>query len=207
MIPPTQIAENTLNSSIPSPEQFAHVRVVIGIVTGLSITRLLSGLAGFVQHPSRQRLYPVHIGWTLFLLLSVMHFWWFEFALGQIQSWTFELYVFVTFYAAIFYFTCAMLFPDRIDDYGGYESYFHARKAWFYGLLAAIFLIDLADTAIKGWPHFQSLGVLYPVRQIALALLVTGAIFTDDRRAHLAVVGIALAAQLWWILSRFQLLG
>jgi len=34
-------------------DQFIHVRIIIGIVTGLSVTRLLTGLARFVQHPVR----------------------------------------------------------------------------------------------------------------------------------------------------------
>jgi hypothetical protein len=35
-------------------DQFFHIRVIVGIVTGLSVTRLLTGLARFVQHR------PVH---------------------------------------------------------------------------------------------------------------------------------------------------
>ncbi len=56
---------------------FGHVRIVIGMVKGLSLTRLLSGLARFVQHPGRLRIYPAHIIWTVFILLFVTHFWWF----------------------------------------------------------------------------------------------------------------------------------
>jgi len=37
-------------------DQFVHIRIIIGIVTGLTVTRLLTGLARFVQHPSRDRI-------------------------------------------------------------------------------------------------------------------------------------------------------
>jgi hypothetical protein len=37
---------------------------------GLGITRLLTGIAQFVQHPQRQRVYWVHLGWVLFMLVS-----------------------------------------------------------------------------------------------------------------------------------------
>ena len=43
-----------------------------------------------------------------FLLLSVIHFWWFEFGLSRIETWTFPFYFFVLSYAALFVFICAM---------------------------------------------------------------------------------------------------
>ena len=54
-------------------DQFVHIRIIIGIVTGLSVTRLLTGLARFVQHPVRDRIYLVHLAWAFFLLLAVVH--------------------------------------------------------------------------------------------------------------------------------------
>ena len=76
-------------------DQFIHVRIIIGIVTGLTVTRLLTGLARFVQHPVRDRIYLAHLAWAFFLLLAIVHFWWFEFGLQRIGVWTFEIYLFV----------------------------------------------------------------------------------------------------------------
>lgn len=56
-------------------EIFLHIRVVMGIVLGFGITRLLAGVAKFVQHPHRQRPDLVHIGWVFSLLLMLVHFW------------------------------------------------------------------------------------------------------------------------------------
>ncbi|MCO6186252.1 hypothetical protein [Rhizobium sp. L1K21] len=84
--------------------EFTHVRIIIGMVTGLSIARLLNGAARFVQHPKRDQVYGIHIGWTIFLFLAVVHFWWFEFSLAKLPRWTFDKYVFVLFYAALFFF-------------------------------------------------------------------------------------------------------
>jgi hypothetical protein len=44
-------------------DQFIHVRIIIGIVTGLAVTRLLT------QHPVRDRIYLVHLAWACFLPL------------------------------------------------------------------------------------------------------------------------------------------
>jgi hypothetical protein len=185
-------------------DAFFHVRVLIGIVTGLAVTRLLTGLARFVQSPSRVD--PVHLGWVFFLLLGVMHFWWFEFDLGRVARWTFQYYFFVVSYAALFFFTCAILFPDHMEE-ASYAEYFHARQAWFYGLLAAIFLVDMADTALKGAEHFRSFGPLYPVRQVGFAALAVVAIFVRDRRFHVGFVALALVAEVWWILRQFDVLA
>jgi len=45
----------------PDPAAFFHVRVIVGIVTGLAIARLLNGLAHFLQTPERKRAYGVHV--------------------------------------------------------------------------------------------------------------------------------------------------
>ena len=93
----------------PQLAQFVHVRIIIGIVTGLCVTRLLTGLARFVQHPVRDRIYLVHLAWAFFLLLAIMHFWWLELGLERIGVWTFEIYLFVICYAALFFFLGALL--------------------------------------------------------------------------------------------------
>jgi hypothetical protein len=180
-------------------DQFFHVRVIVGVVTGLSVTRLLGGLARFVQHPTTERVYPVHLGWTVFLLLAVLHFWWFEFGLSRFEGWSFPAYAFVIVYAALFFFTCVVLYPDHLDEYDGFADYFHARQDWFYGLLATLFLVDLADSALKGAAHLEALGPLYPLRQLVLAGLALAAMRVGDRRFHVAFVVLALVAQVIWI--------
>lgn len=196
---PTQIPQT-------SHEAFTHVRVIIGLVTGLSIARLLTGLARFVQHPTRQRVYPVHIGWAIYMLFAALNFWWFEFDLRLLPVWTFGDYIFVLFYASMFFFTCTLLFPDTLEEYPGYEEYFHARQAWFFGLLAALFLIDLADSALKGMDHFRSFGNVYLPRQITCAAIALLAIFLRNRAFHAGLVLAALLGQVWWIWWEFDIL-
>jgi hypothetical protein len=49
-------------------EIFLHVRVMIGVIVGLSIARLLTGIARFIQHPKQNQVYLVHLGWVLAVL-------------------------------------------------------------------------------------------------------------------------------------------
>ena len=101
-----------------------------------------------------------------------------------------------------------MLFPDRMDEYGGFAGYFHARQAWFYGLLAAIFLFDIADTALKGAAHLHAFGPGYPVVLGALAVVCARRHpRCRDRRFHPGFVVAVLALEAWWILRQFDVLG
>jgi hypothetical protein len=196
-----------MNNLTPPPDVYMHIRVIIGIILGLSVSRLLSGIAGFVQHPSRERIFAPHLIWVFFALLSVVHFWWFEFYLYSIPRWTFELYLFVIFYASLYYLLCTLLFPDKMGEYSGFGEYFMSRRRWFFGLLATIFMVDLIDTAIKGYDHFSSFGFIYPARNFLFAGIAISAMFTTNKRYHLAVAIAALFFQTFWILRAFSTLS
>jgi hypothetical protein len=187
-------------------DQFVHIRIIVGMVLGLSLSRLVTGLARFVQHPKRDPIYLIHLGWVLFLLLAIIHFWWYEFGLSTIEQWTFQLYFFVILYAILFALISSLLFPDHMDEYSGYEDYFQSRRRWFYGLLTLTFLVDLIDTAIKGSAHFQSLGLEYPIKQAAYAACSIAAIFIASKRYQALFVTVGLLYQASWILRLFDVL-
>ncbi|MGE0118561.1 MAG: hypothetical protein AB7S71_12495 [Dongiaceae bacterium] len=185
---------------------FPHIRIVMGIVLGLGVTRLLTGTARFVQHPQRRRASWVHLGWVLFMLISLTHFWWWEFWLYGIAVWTYEAYLFLIVYTVLLYFLCALLYPDDIDEYDGYEDYFISRRKWFFGLLALTFLFDLADTLLKGYPHFERYGLEYAVRTPVAVALCVAAMFVASRTLHGAFVIVSLIYQASWILRLFRTL-
>ena len=193
--------------TLPAADVFPHVRIVMGMVIGLGVTRLLSGLARIVQHPRQYPLDPVHLSWVASLLLTLIHFWWWEFGLFGIRHWTFEIYFFIVLYAVTLFLLCALLFPDSMEGYTGYEDYFYARRAWFFGLLAATYLFDVVDTLIKGEAHFARFGVEYLIRTPVFVLLCLIAIRTTDRRFHRAFIAFTLIYQISWILRLFSSIG
>ncbi|WP_054310102.1 hypothetical protein [Mesorhizobium sp. 1M-11] len=183
---------------------FPHLRIVMGMVIGLGVTRLLSGVARIVQHPKAYKLYPVHLAWVASLLLMLVHFWWWEFGLYQIVHWTFGKYLFIIGYAVTLYLLCAFLFPDSMQDYRSYEDYFFSRRSWFFGLLAATYLLDVVDTLLKGEAHFARFGHEYLIRTPLFVILCGIAMYTTNRRFHLAFVVFTLVYQAWWILRLFD---
>jgi hypothetical protein len=185
-----------VNSVPVYTDVFLHVRVVMGIVVGLSIARLLNGAAYFLQHPGRRPASPIHLGWAGTLLLSLVHFWWWELQLASLPSWRFQTYLFLTAYTVVLFLLCSLLFPDEISEYGTYEQFFLARRRWFFGLLAVSFLFDFADTLLKGWQHLQELGRVYEAGLVVQSALCVVAMITPNRRFHLAFAAAALVYQL-----------
>ncbi|WP_262329341.1 hypothetical protein [Bosea sp. BH3] len=185
--------------NLPPHEIFTHVRIVMGMVVGLAITRILAGVAGFIQHPGRQRVSLLHMLWVGSILLELVLFWWWEFGLSRLTLWSFGFFVFVIGYAVVLYLLAALLFPDSISEYAGYEDFFIKRRRWFFGLLAATFLLDIVDTLIKGKEHWTQLSGDYLVQvPIGLALCLIGSLFAQ-RSVQLALVATNIAYQVYWI--------
>lgn len=195
-----------MDISANSVEGFAHVRVIVGMVLGLSLTRLVNGLTRFVQHPGSVKIYPIHLGWVIFLLLTIVHFWWYEFNLRLVPQWTFEIYFFLIVYAMLYAALIALLFPDQISDYNGYEHYFETRKRWFYGLFALTFLMDLGDTLIKGQEYFASLGTEYIVRICMFTVCAVAAMIIPGKRFQAIFVVVGTVYQISWIIRVYSLL-
>ena len=189
------------------PNLFVHVRVVLGMVVSLGMARLLTGLAGFVQHPGRQKPDAIHLLWVLSTLLLLLHFWWWEFELAAVKGWTFGVYVVVLYYAVINFLLCALLFPTDLAEYAGYRDYFLSRRRWFFGLLAMGFLVDAVDTALKGATYVASLGQEYPLRLVTYLALCVVAAVVKDARFHLAFAAANLVYQVSFIVRRYDVLA
>ncbi len=182
----------------PQADFYLHVRVLVSLVLGLGLTRLLAGVSRFIQHPGRQKVYPVHLVWVAALILTMMNFWWWEFALIRVE-WNFALFAFVLFYAFLFYLLASLLFPDDLTDYTGFEDYFFSRRRWFFGLLALTLVVDVFDTIIKGADYLAALGIEYEIRLVAMILGCLVAARTDNRRFHLTFAVLYLAYTISWI--------
>lgn len=194
-----------MESQLPTAHDvFPHIRIVMGMVIGLGVTRLLSGVARIIQHPTQYPLYPVHLAWVASVLLMLVHFWWWQFGLYGIAAWTFGIYLFVLLYAVTLFLLCAFLFPDSMQDYKSYEDFFYARRGWFFGLLATTYLLDVVDTLLKGEAHFARFGVEYMVRTPLFVALCIAAILVRARRFHVAFVVFTLIYQISWILRLFD---
>jgi len=185
------------------PDVYTHVRIVISMVVGLGIARLLTGMARFVQHPDRIKVYPIHLAWAFSTLLFLIDFWWWELHLAALQQWNFGIYVFVIFYAVLFFLISTLLFPDHMEEYSGFKDYFMSRRKWFFGLLGFSFLVDLVDTRLKGDAYLQALGTEYPFRVACFVALSAVAMFWRSRWFNAIFVVGTLLYQASWMLRQY----
>jgi len=192
---------------IADPNQFIHVRTVLSMVVSLALARLLSGLARFAQHPQRLRVYGVHLLWVAFMLVMLLHFWWWEFALSRVPEWHFGSFAFVVGYSAVLYMLSAILFPDDVREYQGYRDYFMSRRRWFFGLLALVFLLDVVDTRLKGTGYLHGSALEYELRTVLGVAFCVLAAWLKDQRFHWALALGMLVYEVSWILRLYDVLA
>jgi len=183
---------------------FVHVRLVMGFIISLSIARILTGASRFVQHPSLDKIYPVHLVWSVSVLLMLVHFWWWEFWLTGLLQWNFGIYVFLVAFAVVLYLLTTILYPDNLAEYKGYEDYFYSRRGWFFGLFALTFVFDFADTVMKGKEHLESFGLEYWIRAPAYVVLAGIAMWTRNRAYHWTFATLNLIYQVSFVTRMFM---
>ncbi len=188
------------------PDAFVHVRLILGFVVSLSLARLLAGLARFVQHPHIKR-DPLHLLWSISILLLIVNFWWWEFWLSAVKQWTFPVYAFLLTFAFQLYLLTALLFPDDIAEYDSYGAYFMHRRRWFFGLFASVNVFDVIDTLIKGPEHASQYELDYWIQPPIYIVLCLIAIATANRKFHYAFVALNMAYQVYFVVRSFAVIG
>jgi hypothetical protein len=136
------------------------------------------------------------------ILLELILFWWWEFALFQLANWTFGVAFFIIFYSVVLFLMAALLCPDNITEYNGYEDFFLKRRPWFFGLLATTFLLDTIDTIIKGGTHLARFDLSYFMQVPVGLVLCIFALRSTDRRLHMFIVVVHIIYQ-FYLIARF----
>jgi hypothetical protein len=182
---------------------FEYVMVLASVIIGLGVTQLLQGVATIIQHPERKRAYWVHLIWVAFIFFNTVFWWWWQFGYGGVETWTFQLYLFVMLYAVVMYINCAMLIPADMDGYADYKAFYYSRRRWIFGALILFLLMDLIDTSLKGGAHFASLGLEYPLRLAGYSVLCVAGAITRNQRFHAIGALAGIAYQVTWAIRYF----
>ncbi|MBS1663925.1 MAG: hypothetical protein JST68_22960 [Bacteroidetes bacterium] len=178
---------------------------MISIILGLSLAKLLQSAVKLVQHPGRTKPYWVHLLWSLYIFLVLIHFWWWEYSLKKVTAWSFEAYFFLILYITIYFTICALLWPDDIKDYDErYEDYFYSRKKWFFAVLALSFVADIVDTYLKKSGYFLQNTIEYPIRNVLHFAACIAAMYISNRRFHAVLVIAFILYELIYIIRLFN---
>jgi hypothetical protein len=163
---------------------FEYLSVLISIVLALGMTRVLAGVGEMLQARARCRVYWVHAVWIVNLFLYLVLAWWIFYRWRNQQPWTFFLFIFVLISPTILFLASLLLFPSEraLDQFVDYKKHYFANHRAFFIIFALFTPVDVADSLLKGIPHFLQLGSQYYVSQsIYLAGLVTAAITRNER--------------------------
>lgn len=182
---------------------FDYVMILAAVIIGLAVTHLMQGMAGLIEERASRRIWWVHLVWVFYMLLRSMFWWWFEYLLRDVEVWTFAKYLFVLSYAFLTYMAAAVLFPRHIDQYSSYEEYFLTRRAWFFGLLIIVTVIDPVDTALKGPAHLASLGIEYWIALTVITGIFIVAMLSRRKIVQGTVAVATLAYQVSWAVRMF----
>ena len=186
-------------------EELIHIKSIIAIILGLSLTHLIKGSVNFIQHPGRKKFSVLHFLWVFYIFVLIIHFWWWEFNLKLIAQWNFADYIFIIVYILIYFLLCAILYPDDLKDYNGYEDYFFSRKNWFFIILGLCFLADIIDTLIKGNSYFIANEREYYVRIVAHVALCLVAIMNRNKNFHMLLAFAFIVYEISFIFRYFNI--
>lgn len=191
-------------TTVDPSQLFIHLRILMGTVVGLGMARLLLGFAGIIQHPRRAKLSATHLIWAVSIFVTLIHFWWWEFALFTVPQWTFGAFIFLIAYCTALFMLCVLLFPDDVKEYDGYEDFFMSRRAWFFGFFGATVIFDIFDSSLKGWDYLTTFDLEYAI-QVPVSLALCGiAIYSKNRRFQLIFAIVQILYQLSWVIRLFR---
>ena len=137
---------------------YFHVRVLIGMVVGLAIGNLLRGVARVISDEKHRPIYWVQMVWVLSMLGTILHFWWFEIRFDLLPSFTFPIFAFWVCYVLQLFFLTALLLPENVGEFENNREHFLTRRHWFFGFLALFYVLDFAESWLKGAAYIQALG-------------------------------------------------
>ena len=165
---------------------FEYLSVLISIILALGMTRVLGGVGEMLQARSRRRIYWVHALWIINLFLYLVIAWWIFYRWRSQQSWNFYLFVFVLISPTLLYLASMLLFPREgdIDRASNYKTHYYANHRAFFILFALFTPVDVADSLLKGVPHFLALGPVYFISNALYFAGLTAAAITRNERYH-----------------------
>src|SRR5215510_2928991 len=140
----------------PAVNAFEYLSVLISIVLALGMTRALAGVGEMLQARKHRRIYWVHVVWVVNLFLYLVVAWWIFYRWRNQQEWTFYLFVFVLISPTILYLASMLLFPPEssVDELVDYKTHYYANHRAFFVIFSLFTVVDVADTLLKGIPHF-----------------------------------------------------
>lgn len=179
---------------------FDFLIVLFSVLLGLSLSRLLVGLARIVVDPER-RIHWLPLLWAIQLFCFQITLWWLIYQRADQPTWSFGHYLVLMAYPVLLFFQGVLLYPELGPQNEGTLESFFSRRRWFFAIAFLILHLDFTEGLLAGDWTFDPL-------RFAVALLLSGAacgiaIWTRNLIYHAVFVAVML---LTLALSVIQLL-
>ena len=184
---------------------FDYIMIPPAIVIGLALTHVLTAAGRIVHRRSGYgdaiRLDWVHLIWVVHILIWIVFWWWYSYAWTSRSEWDFLIFLFLIVYSILLYVMSVILMPSDLDEVTDFSEYFMSLRKWFFGGVILLILVDFADTAVKGWEYFKSIGIGYPMLRTTMAIGSILAIYSKNRTYHgfFAVIFFVWTFLFFWL--------
>jgi hypothetical protein len=190
-------------------DAFNYVAVLVSIITGLGITRILTGLSDAIQVANRPRAYWIHTVWMINVLGDLMLFWWVLYRWHSAPEWTFFLFLWVNVSPILMYLSSGVLCPGELQSTGSpdWRDYFYRNRRGFFFVFGSIWPLDIIDSLLKGKQHFIDLGPFYLPMMVFWTIGNLTAGMTKNPRFHAAWAIVFPLSQMCYITFELMRLG
>jgi hypothetical protein len=163
---------------------FEYLGVLLSVIMGLGLTHILIGFSKTIHHRDTFRIDWVHLLWALNVIIYIVGIWWGLFWWSGLSRWTFPEFLFVMSYAVVLFLLASILYPWSLSLDFDFERHFVRNRVWFFGILAAAWCIDVAETSLKARGGLRDLPPAYFVWVGVHIVLSLIAARTPSRRFH-----------------------
>ena len=167
---------------------FEFVFSLFGLLLGLSLAEVLSGLARTLKQWR-----TVRLGWLtpllgLLVMLDLASSWALAYSLKDVIPGNFLTLVIGLFVTGLYYLAATLVFPDDTSKWPDLDAYyFEHKKTVLGGILASRVLARAAQFALgtAGWDYFPAFA--------AFVVLALAAMFVRGKAANIAVLVVFLS--------------
>lgn len=173
-------------------EILEFVQVLVAIILGLGMTELLRGYADFLR-PGERRFSWVLFGFSLWLFLALIQFWWFGWRFSVLTTWRFYELLFYLLGPTILFVLSRLTFPNPAETQNLVEYYSDvASRLW--SLVGVFYIYAIGSNVLLLDVPIWSSG---PASQAFLAIYATICSRVENRYVH-SIGIVLLITQLLW---------
>jgi len=177
---------------------FEFLSVLISVVVGLGIANVLTGIGRLLHRHNELSMSITFVAWTLYIFNYMVIYWWtVVFGWQEWQNWNLLLFLFVLTYGILLFLLAVILYPTDMPRSWDPHKRFIEMRRWFFGILAALVLVEALDSYLKG--HIGEFSTpYYLLLSLWLAAAGIGWI-SENRRTHNVISVSVLVSQVAWV--------